>query len=149
VELRGSEPRTSCMPFLAESSEGVEMGRAPAGQTGCSVCLHLAVAEAVFVRSHLVSHWSFGSPARGMLSTEQNQRPHKHRDRRSVSACTCAAATSPPRISNNPLSTTQKARGSRGCEYPISRWKRPRPQLAGSGHGPNQDAIVGYRWRWR
>ena len=61
-ELRGFEPRTSCMPFLAESSEGVEMGRAPAGQTGCSVCLHPAAAEAVFIRSHLVSRWSFGSP---------------------------------------------------------------------------------------
>jgi hypothetical protein len=62
VELRGFEPQTSCMPFLAESSGGVEMGRAPAGQTGCSVCQHPAAAETVFMRSHLVSHWSFGSP---------------------------------------------------------------------------------------
>jgi hypothetical protein len=53
-----AEPRARSIRRWAEMLEGGydlhyrEMGRAPAGQTGCSVCLHPAAAEAVFVRSH-------------------------------------------------------------------------------------------------
>ena len=39
VELRGFEPRTSCMPFLAEPSGDVEVSLGLAGQSGYSVWL--------------------------------------------------------------------------------------------------------------
>ena len=62
VELRGFEPRTSCMPFLAESSGDVELSLGLAGQSGYSVWLRPAASEAVCVRSHLISHWYCGPP---------------------------------------------------------------------------------------
>jgi hypothetical protein len=66
VELRGFEPRTSCMPFLAEPSGGVEVGRGLALQSGLAVRLRPAASEAVCVRSHLVSHWSLGTSSQDM-----------------------------------------------------------------------------------
>jgi hypothetical protein len=62
VELRGFEPRTSCMPFLAEPSGDVEVSLGLAGQSGYSVWLRPAASEAVCVRSHLISHWYCGPP---------------------------------------------------------------------------------------
>jgi hypothetical protein len=62
VELRGFEPRTSCMPFLAEPFGDVEVSLGLAGQSGYSVWLRPAASEAVCVRSHLISHWYFGPP---------------------------------------------------------------------------------------
>jgi hypothetical protein len=62
VELRGFEPLTSCMPFLAEPSGDVEVSLGLAGHCGYSVWLRPAASEAVRVRSHLISHWYCGPP---------------------------------------------------------------------------------------
>jgi len=60
VELWGSKPLTSCMPCLAVPSCCVAGGRKTAGQTGWAVRLPPTASKAVWLCSHLVSHWLSG-----------------------------------------------------------------------------------------
>ena len=57
VELRGLEPLASCMLFLAILSGTVAGSRMPAVQSRCAVRMCPSLPAAVWVRSHLVSHW--------------------------------------------------------------------------------------------
>src|SRR6266571_8303779 len=69
VELRGLEPLASCMPFLAIPSGTVAGSRMPAVQSRCAVRMCPSLPAAVWVRSHLISHWFAGLTGEGEVSS--------------------------------------------------------------------------------
>jgi len=57
VEIRGFEPLTFCMPFMAILSDGILLSRITAGQNDIGVWVRRAASAVAWMRCHLLCHW--------------------------------------------------------------------------------------------